>query len=88
MVENRRHKGEIKNKIEQKRFDDDIKKIRHVCKCGHTLYFRKELDFAYCDVCFRTVYQDAKTEFKYKLLEAKGELQGFMANDATRKKVK
>lgn len=48
---------------------DYMSAIRHKCKCGHTVFIPARLDFVYCDWCFRRVWKDEATEFKYKLME-------------------
>lgn len=64
-----------KKKIEDdKKIRDDLEKIKHVCKCGHPVYFSNRYDFTYCTVCWRRVYRDEATEFKHKLLQASGQV--------------
>lgn len=49
-----------------------MNKIKHYCKCGHTLYIPKRNLFVYCDWCHRRVFQDDRCEFEYKLLRSLG----------------
>lgn len=45
---------------------------RHKCKCGHIVYIPAKCKFVYCDWCFRRVWKDEQTKFKYKLMEKIG----------------
>lgn len=44
-------------------------KVRHYCKCGHTVYVISQNDFDYCNYCGRRVYKNKEIEFKRKLFE-------------------
>lgn len=57
--------------IECKRADS-LMAVRHKCKCGHTVYIPARCKFVYCDWCYRRVWRDEETKFKYKLLEKLG----------------
>lgn len=59
--------------VEDKRLRDDLEKIKHVCKCGHPVYFSNKNDFSYCNFCWRRIYKDEATEFKHKILKAMGQ---------------
>ena len=58
-------------KVKQR--DNEFSKVRHVCKCGHTVYVPVKYDFVYCDWCFRRVWRDEETKFKYKLMAKLGQ---------------
>ena len=53
---------------------DSLMPVRHVCKCGHTVYVPVKYEFVYCDWCFRRVWRDEKTKFKYKLMAKLGKI--------------
>ena len=59
---------------EDKKIREDLEKIKHICKCGHPVYFSNQYDFSYCSVCWRRVYRDKATEFKHKMLSAVGQV--------------
>lgn len=46
---------------------NDISKVRHLCKCGHSVIIPAKLDFIYCSHCNRIVYKNEKAKFKHKL---------------------
>lgn len=62
------------NKKEDKRLRNDLEKIKHICKCGHPVYFSNKYDFDYCTYCWSRIYRDKKTEFKHKLLAKCGQV--------------
>ena len=56
-----------------KQRDNEFSKVRHVCTCGHTVYVPVKYEFVYCDWCYRRVWRDEKTKFKFKLMEKLGQ---------------
>lgn len=59
-------------KISAEEFKKRLETVR-TCKCGHRVLVPNRYDFVYCDYCFRRVYRDDRTEFKFKLMEELGE---------------
>ena len=57
--------------LERKRADY-MSAVRHKCRCGHVVYIPARCKFVYCDWCYRRVWRDEETKFKYKLLEKLG----------------
>lgn len=51
-----------------------LDKVKHYCKCGHTVYVPARNVFVYCNWCNRKVYQDKRSEFEYKLLRSLGKV--------------
>lgn len=51
---------------------EELRKISHKCKCGHTVFIPNNLDFVYCKWCWNTVYKNEQTKFKRKLLKKCG----------------
>lgn len=45
---------------------EDVKYIRKLCKCSHSIYFVSNKP-AICRVCGRTVYPTKECEFKEKM---------------------
>lgn len=58
--------------ISEIKIANDLSKIKHKCKCGHTVYISNRVDFVYCDYCFRRVFRNDFIEFKHKLYESCG----------------
>lgn len=57
---------------EEVKISEALSKIRHKCKCGHTVFIPNKVDFVYCDYCFRRVYKNDFSKFKRELLKAMG----------------
>ena len=63
----------MRKMIEQEiKLSEAFDRIKHKCKCGHTVHVKSKLDFVYCDWCGRRVFRTEKIEFKRKLLRACG----------------
>ena len=58
----------MNTKIDEKR-ENALSEIKHTCKCGHVVLIPEKYDFVYCDHCWKRVYKNKMTEFRYKLLE-------------------
>ena len=52
----------------------ELDKIKHYCKCGHTVYIPKRNRFVYCTWCFSKVFPDEKSEFEYNIFRCMGQV--------------
>lgn len=53
---------------------DYFDKIKHYCKCGHTVYVPKRNVFVYCTWCNKKVFQSERSEFEYNILKSMGKV--------------
>lgn len=54
------------------KISDELAKVRHKCKCGHTVTIPHKINFVYCGWCNRRVYRDNSIKFRYKIMQACG----------------
>lgn len=65
----------FKNMMEEERKRaDSLSKIRHICKCGHSVYVPARNRFAYCSHCDRKVFNTDFNKFEYELLSLMGKI--------------
>lgn len=60
-------------KKERKRADE-LSKIRHICKCGHSVYIPAKNKFVYCSHCCRRVFKNNLCKFEYELFRTMGKV--------------
>lgn len=59
----------MERKENPKKYHNAMFEIRHVYKCGHTVYIPEYLDRTLCNFCKHWVYKTPALEFRYKLKE-------------------
>ena len=57
-----------------KKYADIMSMARRYCSCGHTINIPNKMDKIICSHCGNYVFKDKKTEFEYRLKEAKNNL--------------
>ncbi len=65
----------FKNMMEEERKRaDSLSKIRHVCKCGHSVYIPAKNKFVYCSHCNCKVFKNDLCKFEYELFRVMGKV--------------
>ena len=54
---------------EYKRMTDEYQKIKHYCKCGHSVIIPAWVDKQICNWCGNYVFRNKKIEFEHRLKE-------------------
>ena len=60
---------------EERKRADSLSKIRHICKCGHSVYVPAKNKFVYCNWCGRKVWKNDKIKFEYLLKQKLEQVQ-------------